>query len=194
MELQDVKIGVAICASCCTYHRIKQYIKKLIEKGADVTCILSTNAQKFNTRFGDAESFVKELEEITGKEVLKTIVDVEPLGPKNLLDLLLIAPCTGNSLAKLANAISDTPVTMAAKSMLRNGNPVVIALTTNDGLGLNMRNIGTLMDTKDVYFVPLGQDNYKSKPHSLSADLEQLIPTAMKALDGEQIQPIMINF
>lgn len=194
MELKGKKVGIAICASCCTYHKIKEYISELTAVGADVTIILSQHAQSFDTRFGSAKELEKDLERLTHNKILKTIVDVEPLGPKGLLDILVVAPCTGNSLAKLANAIIDTPVTMAAKSMLRNQMPVVISLTTNDALGLNMKNLGVLMNTKNVYFVPLGQDNPQVKPNSMSADLEQIIPTIQHALEGKQIQPVIIQY
>lgn len=193
MQLEGLRVGVAICASCCTYHKATEYIKQLIEEGAEVTPILSTHAQIFNSRFGTAEDLIQKLTEITGKKPLGTIVEVEPLGPQGLLDVIIIMPCTGNTLAKLANAIIDTPVTMAAKSMLRNERPVVIALTTNDALGLNMKNLGTLMNTKHVYFVPLGQDNPEKKPNSLSADFTQIIPTTLQALEGTQLQPVMVQ-
>lgn len=194
MDISGMRIGVAISASCCTYRRMKLKIQELIDAGAIVTVILSHHAQTFNSRFGKGEELVIELEEITGNPVKKTIVDVEPFGPKGLLDIILLAPCTGNTLAKLANAITDTSVTMAAKSMLRNKRPVVISLTTNDALGLNMKNIGTLMNTKNVYFVPLGQDNPDNKPHSMSANMDQIIPTLEHALDGKQIQPVIIEY
>lgn len=194
MELAGLRIGVAICASCCTYHKTTKYIEALVKEGAEVTAILSTHAQTFNSRFGTAEELMENLEKVTGHPTLKTIVEVEPLGPKSMLDIILIMPCTGNTLAKLANAIIDTPVTMAAKSMLRNEKPVVIALTTNDALGLNMKNLGTLMNTKNVYFVPLGQDSPQNKPNSLSADFTQLIVTTKQALEGKQIQPVMIKY
>lgn len=194
MEFKGKRIGVAICASCCTYHKVKDYIKQLMTFGAEITVIISHHAQEFDTRFGRGQDLVNELEELTGNQVLKTIVDVEPIGPKGLLDLLVIAPCTGNTLAKLANAITDTSVVMAGKSMLRNERPVVISLSTNDALGLNMKNIGILMNTKNVYFVPIGQDNPTKKPNSMSADLELVIPTIESALEGKQLQPVIIQY
>lgn len=192
--LKGKKVGVAICASCCTYFKIIEYIKKIVDLGAIVTPIMSSNAVKFNTRFGKAEDLIEQLESITGNKILQTIPDVEPIGPQRLLDVLAIVPCTGNTMAKLSNAIIDTSVTMAAKSMLRNQRPVVISLTSNDALGLNMKNIGVLMETNNVYFVPMGQDNFKTKPNSLSANLDMLIPTIEEALDNKQLQPIIIEY
>ncbi len=194
MNLKGKKIGVAICASCCTYHKIKDYIKQLMDMGAEVMVILSTHAQTFNTRFGKAQDLIDDIENLTNNEILRDIIDVEPIGPKSLLDILVIAPCTGNSLAKLANAIIDTPVTMAAKSMIRNEKPVVIALATNDALGLNLKNAGVLMNSKNVYFVPMGQDNPDKKPNSMIADFDQLISTTEYALEGKQIQPVIIEY
>lgn len=194
MDIKGKRVGVAISASCCTYHKMKIKIRELMEAGAIVTVIVSQNVQEIDSRFGDSDTFIRELEEITGTEVKKSIVDVEPFGPKGLLDIILLAPCTGNTMAKLANAITDTSVTMSAKSMLRNHKPVVISLTTNDALGLNLRNLGTLMNTKNVYFVPMGQDSPQNKPHSLSANFDMILPTLEMALEGKQIQPVIVEY
>ena len=153
--------------------------------------IFSFNAASVNTRFGNAAEFVAEIEEITHHTAIKTIEDAEPIGPKNLVDIMIIAPCSGNTLAKLSNGITDTPVLMAAKAHIRNNKPLVIAVSTNDALGLNLKNIGTLLNTKGIYFVPFGQDNCKGKPKSMIAATDLMIPTLEQALDGIQIQPVI---
>ncbi|WP_058485205.1 dipicolinate synthase subunit B [Defluviitalea phaphyphila] len=191
--LKGVKIGFALSGSYCTYNKVIPEIEKLVNEGADVFPIMSQNAFTTDTRFGTAKEHIEKIEKITGKKIIKTIVEAEPLGPKNIIDILVIAPCTGNTLAKLANAITDTAVLMSAKTLLRNKKPVVLAIATNDGLGMNMRNIGLLMNIKNIYFVPMGQDNYKDKPNSLMADMNLILESVQKALKGEQIQPVIIN-
>ena len=163
----------------------------MVEMGAEVLPIFSDNAQRMDTRFAKAQEFMKEIEEITGHAIVKTIPEVEPLGPNNAMEVLLIAPCTGNTLAKLANGITDTPVLMAAKGHLRNGKPLVISVSTNDGLGINFQNIGRLMNSKNIYFVPFRQDSPEKKPYSLVADVEQISRTLEGALEGKQIQPVL---
>ncbi len=191
MELKGKQIGVAITASFCTYKTIFVELENLVKKGADVQAIFSDSAQSMDTRFGKAQEFLKKTQEITGKRVIKTIEQAEPIGPKKLLDLLIIMPCTGNTIAKLANGITDTPVLMAAKAHLRNERPLLLSISTNDALGMNMKNIGLLMNTKNIYFVPFGQDNAEKKPNSMLAHTNLLIPAAEDALEGKQYQPII---
>ena len=193
MEFEGIKIGIAITGSFCTFDKIKTQIQKIVEEGAEVTPIFSFHAAGISTRFGNAEEYVSAIETITNKKAILTIEDAEPLGPKELVDLLLIAPCSGNTLAKLSNGITDTPVLMAAKAQMRNNKPIVIFLSTNDALGLNLKNIGTLLNIKGIYFVPFGQDNSHKKPKSMISSEEAVIPTIVKALEGEQLQPIILS-
>lgn len=186
------RIGFALCGSFCTLKKMTDQLERLAEIGYDLTPIMSENTYTTDTRFGKAEEFVQRVENICGKPVLHRISEVEPIGPKKLLDLLVIAPCTGNTLAKLANGISDSAVSLAAKAHLRNERPVLIAVSSNDALSGNARNLGTLMNTKNYFFVPFGQDDAIMKPTSLVAKTE-MIPEAVKAaLEGRQIQPILM--
>ncbi len=186
------RIGFALCGSFCTLKKMTDQLERLAEIGYDLTPIMSENTYTTDTRFGKAEEFVQRVENICGKPVLHRISEVEPIGPKKLLDLLVIAPCTGNTLAKLANGISDSAVSLAAKAHLRNERPVLVAVSSNDALSGNARNLGTLMNTKNYFFVPFGQDDAVKKPTSLVAKTE-MIPEAVKAaLEGKQIQPILI--
>lgn len=186
------RIGFALCGSFCTLKKMTDQLERLAEIGYDLTPIMSENTYTTDTRFGKAEEFVQRVENICGKPVLHRISEVEPIGPKKLLDLLVIAPCTGNTLAKLANGISDSAVSLAAKAHLRNERPVLIAVSSNDALSGNARNLGTLMNTKNYFFVPFGQDDAVKKPTSLVAKTE-MIPEAVKAaLEGRQIQPILM--
>lgn len=191
MELQGKKIGVAFTGSFCTYQRVFTELKNLVQEGAQVQTIFSNAVQSIDSRFGNAEDFVKEAEKITGIAPMLTIAQAEPIGPKGLLDLLVILPCTGNTIAKLANGITDTPVLMAAKAHLRNERPLLLSISTNDALGMNMKNIGLLLNAKHVYFVPFGQDNAKKKPNSMIAHTELLVPAAKAALEGKQYQPVI---
>lgn len=191
MELQGKKIGVAFTGSFCTYERVFIELKKLVQEGAQVQTIFSNVAQSIDSRFGNAEDFVKEAEKITGVAPMLTIAQAELIGPKGLLDLLVILPCTGNTIAKLANGITDTPVLMAAKAHLRNEKPLLLSISTNDALGMNMKNIGLLLNAKHVYFVPFGQDNAEKKPNSMIAHTELLVPAAKAALEGKQYQPVI---
>lgn len=186
------RIGFALCGSFCTLKKMTDQLERLAEIGYDLTPIMSENTYTTDTRFGKAEEFVQRVENICGKPILHRISDVEPIGPKKLLDLLVIAPCTGNTLAKLANGISDSAVSLAAKAHLRNERPVLVAVSSNDALSGNARNLGTLMNTKNYFFVPFGQDDAVKKPTSLVAKTE-MIPEAVKAaLEGRQIQPILM--
>ena len=191
MELQGKKIGVAFTGSFCTYERVFIELKNLVQEGAQVQTIFSNAAQSIDSRFGNAEDFVKEAEKITGIDPMLTIAQAEPIGPKGLLDLLVILPCTGNTIAKLANGITDSPVLMAAKAHLRNEKPLLLSISTNDALGMNMKNIGLLLNAKHMYFVPFGQDNAEKKPNSMIAHTELLVPAAKSALEGKQYQPVI---
>ena len=191
--MKDKRIGFAMCGSFCTFSEVLPQIKTLASLGADITPIMSEMVYSTSTRFGTAEYFINEVKAITGKDIIHTVAEAEPIGPKELLDILIVAPCTGNTLGKLALGITDTSVTMATKAHLRNERPVVIAVSTNDALGANFKNIGMLMNMKNTYFVPFGQDNHKSKPNSLIAKMELLPETIEMALNGKQIQPVFQN-
>ena len=191
MSLSGKKIGIAFTGSFCTYARIFEELKALQKEGAVIQTIFSNSAQRIDSRVGTAESFLKKAEEITGIPPILTIKDAEPIGPKSLLDLLVIFPCTGNTLAKLANGITDTPVLMAAKAHLRNDKPLLLSVSTNDALGLNMKNIGLLINAKNIFFIPFGQDNPVKKPTSLISHPELLIPSIESALNKQQIQPLI---
>ena len=169
MKLKGLKVGVAFTGSFCTFKTIYPQMQNLREEGADVIPIFSYAAYETDTRFYKSNDFQKLVTDITGHKPLTSITDVEPIGPKGLLDILLIAPCTGNTLAKLNAGIADTPVTLAIKSHLRNNRPVVIGISTNDALANNFKNIGNLMNSKNIYFVPFGQDNHILKPNSMVA-------------------------
>lgn len=191
MNLSGKTIGFAITGSFCTFAKIKGELMHLMEEDVNVIPIFSFNAYSVDTRFGKADEFVNAVENITKNKSIHTITDAEKFGPKKILDILIIAPCTGNTMGKLVNGITDTPVLMATKGHLRNQLPVVISLSTNDGLGMNFKNIGTLMNTKNLFFVPYGQDDCKLKPNSLIAHTDLIIPTLEAALDGKQLQPIV---
>lgn len=193
MEKKIKNIGFAITASFCTHQTILEEIKNLIAKGYKIFPILSENSAKTDTRFGKAEDFIRDLTAITGNAPLANIVCVEPTGPQNLFDIIVVAPCTGNTLAKMANGINDTAITMAIKAHIRNNKPVVVGISTNDALGLNMKNIALLLASKNFYFVPFGQDDYAKKPKSLVADWSQIENTMQLAMIGEQVQPILLK-
>lgn len=192
MDIRGKKFGVAITGSFCTIDETIIEFERLVFLGADITPILSNNAATIDSRFGKAEDLRSRLKLISGKECIETIVDAEPIGPKRLFDLVLVAPCTGNTLGKIANGITDTPVTMAVKAHLRNQMPVVLAIATNDGLAGSARNIGSLINTKNIYFVPYGQDDAIKKPTSLVAKFNMIVPTIEHALEGNQIEPILV--
>ncbi len=186
-----MKLGFALCGSFCNHERIIQIYEELAARH-ELIPILSENAAKYDTRFGTAEYLVERVESLALRRAVRTIVEAEPLGPTNAMDVLVIAPCTGNTLAKLAAGISDGAVTMAAKSHLRNAKPVVIALATNDGLSASAPNIAALLNRKNYYFVPFGQDNALAKPTSLIADFAQIEATAEAALEGRQLQTLLL--
>ena len=191
MKLKGKKIGVALTGSFCTYEKTFVQLRKLKEEGAEIVTIFSNVSQTIDSRFGSPQDFMKEAEEITGSRPLLTISQAEPIGPKSLLDLLIILPCTGNTAAKLANGITDSPVLMAAKAHLRNEKPLLISISTNDALGMNMKNIGILLNVKHIFFVPFGHDDPEKKPNSMTARTEMLIPAAEAALEERQYQPII---
>ena len=185
-------IGYAVCGSFCT-HRTSLEILKELSNNYEILPIISFNAAKIDTRFGKAHKLLSDLEDITGKRPIATIEDAEPLGPKVKLDALIIAPCTGNTLAKIAHGVTDTPVTMAAKAHLRSNRVLIIALATNDALSSNLINIGNLLNRKNVYFVPMVQDDPVNKPHSLVADFSLLGKTFEQAIKGDQLRPLFIK-
>ena len=191
MSLNGHHIGVALTGSFSTYEKVFQELQKLADEGAYIQTIFSNASASIDSRFGEANDFVKKAEEITGIKPMMTIAEAEPIGPKALLDILVILPCTGNTLAKLANGITDSPVLMAAKAHLRNNRPLLLSLSTNDALGMNMKNIGLLLNSKNIYFIPFGQDNPEKKPNSMIAHTELLIPSLESALEGQQLQPII---
>jgi len=186
-----MKLGFAFCGSFCNFSNVLKIYEQLAETH-ELIPILSENAARCDTRFGTAEDFVERVESLAGRRAVRTIVEAEPLGPSNAMDVLVIAPCTGNTMAKLAAGITDGPVTMAAKSHLRNGKPVVIALASNDALSASAPNIAALLNRKHYYFVPFGQDNAETKPTSLIADFTQIGETAKAALEGKQLQPLLL--
>ncbi len=192
LNLKDKKIGFVLTGSFCTFSKTIPKMKELIEKGAEVIPIMSFNSYNLDTKFGKAQDFINEIEEITGKKIIHTIQEAEPIGPKRLTDIMVVAPCSGNTMAKLACDIIDTPATMAVKSHLRNNLPVVIAPSTNNGLSGNAKNIGILLNRKHYYFVPFRQDNPITKPRSIVFDSEYIVKTIESALEHEQIEPILL--
>lgn len=191
MELENKTIGFAMCGSFCTFKNAIAAMRRLSDTGAHILPIMSAVSYETDTRFGKAEDFISEIKNITGEDIIHTVKDAEPIGPKKLLDMLVVLPCTGNTLAKLANGIADTVVTMAVKAHLRNARPVLIAVSTNDALGTAAKNIGTLFNCKNMYFLPLKQDDYIKKPTSVVADFDKLIPTVEAAFEGRQYQPLI---
>lgn len=190
--MEDITLGLAFCGSFCTFHKVLAQIPQLHQEFPHIIPIFSETSYKTDSRFGAAADFCRQLEELCGHKVLHTIDQAEPIGPKKLLDVLLIAPCTGNTLGKLANGIADTAVTLACKAHLRNQRPVVLGVSTNDGLGANAENIGKLLCRRNFYFVPFGQDDPNGKPCSLVADFTKMGETVRAALEGQQIQPLLL--
>lgn len=193
MKLDGLKIGFALTGSYCTLSTVLPQVERLVDLGAEVTPIVSEAVSGYDTRFGKAAHWIEELERITGKTCITTRVQAEPIGPKKLLDILLIAPCTGNTLGKLACGITDTCVTLAAKAHLRNARPVVLAVSSNDALAANARNIGTLLNTRHYYFVPFAQDDPRGKVTSLVANMTLIPQTLESALQGQQLQPLCLE-
>ena len=192
MSFDKIKIGFVLTGSFCTFNKTIPKIKELIEKGASVLPIMSYNAYEKDTKFGKASDFIDEIEEMTNNKIIHTLQEAEPIGPKRLTDIIVVAPASGNTIAKLAHDIIDTPATMAVKSHLRNNKPVIIAPSTNNGLSGNAENIGKLLNRKNYYFVPFRQDNPITKPRSLVFDAEYICKTIEYALKKEQIQPILL--
>ena len=187
------RMGFALCGSFCTFSRVIETVAALVADGWNVTPVMSFQSASTDTRFGTAANFRTALTEICGQPLIDTIAAAEPIGPKKRFDVLVVAPATGNTLAKIAAGIADTPATLAVKSHLRNNRPVVVAVSTNDGLGGNAANIGALMARKHLFFVPFGQDDPAGKPNSLVADFSRIGETAEAALRGEQLQPVLLG-
>ncbi|WP_067730035.1 dipicolinate synthase subunit B [Oceanobacillus damuensis] len=194
MSLAGKRIGFGLTGSHHTHSQVFPQIEKLMSEQAEVIPIVSYTVQNTDTKFGRATDHIEKLENITGKKVVRTIPDAEPFGPRTPLDCMVIAPLTGNSLSKLANALTDNPVLMAAKSTLRNQRPVLLGVTTNDALGLNGSNLMKLMNSKNIYFIPFGQDDPFNKPNSMTAKLDYLLESVESALKGKQLQPIIIPY
>ena len=192
MEIKDLNIGFAMTGSFCTFKKVIPEIKELKKLEANIIPIMSFNSYNLDTKFGKAEEFINEIEDITKNKIIHTIQGAEPIGPKNMTDILVVAPCSGNTIAKLANSIIDTPVTMAVKSHLRNQKPVVIGISTNDALSGSAENIGKLLNRKNYFFIPFSQDNPITKPTSLVCKFDYLIPTIKEAIKRRQVQPILI--
>ena len=186
-----MNIGIGITGSFCTHARILEEIQLLKDKGYNIIPIVTNSVLNTDTRFGKAKEFLKKLEEITQNKVVSNIIDAEPLGPSGKIEALLIAPCTGNTLSKLANAITDNAVLMTAKALMRNNKPIIIGLSSNDSLGLNLQNIAKLMNTKGIYFIPFGQDDCEKKPKSLIAKWNKTEETLLSAMQGKQLQPLL---
>ncbi len=193
MELKDKKIGFVLTGSFCTFSKVIPVIKELIDREANVIPIMSFNAYNLDTKFGKAQDFINQIEEITGNKIIHTIVDSEPIGPQKLTDIMVVAPCSGNTMSKLAMDLIDNSSTMACKSHLRNNLPLVIAPSTNNGLSGNAENIGKLLNRKNYYFVPFRQDNPITKPRSIVFDSSYIIKTIEHALNNEQISPILLG-
>ncbi|GIO29946.1 MULTISPECIES: dipicolinate synthase subunit B [Paenibacillus] len=193
MNWQGKTVGYAVTGSHCTLEEIMPQVKRFVDGGANVVPIVSGSVQTTDTRFGTAQNWLQQLKEMTGNDLISSIVEAEPLGPSKLLDVLVIAPCTGNTTSKLANAMTDSPVLMAAKAQMRNQRPLVLAISTNDGLGLNASNIARLLITKNIYFVPFGQDNPYQKPNSLVAQMDLIPEACYAALEGRQLQPMILQ-
>jgi len=191
MTFENKRIGFAITGSFCTFETAIVCVEHIVKEGALVTGILSNAADTTDTRFMTSANLKESLANITGRSIIRTIVEAEPIGPQKLFDLLIVLPATGNTLAKLAAGITDTTVTMAVKSHLRNNRPVVLAISTNDALGNNAKNIGLLLNTKNIYFVPFGQDDPGNKPKSIVFLKDRVIPAMAEAMEGRQLQPIL---
>ena len=193
MNWKELKVGFAFCGSFCTMSKALDALEQTAARFGPVTPIVSETVAGTDTRFGAAHDFLREMERVCDRRVISTVAQAEPIGPKGLLDVLVICPCTGNTLAKLAHGVTDGAVTMAAKAHLRNGRPLVLAIATNDGLAGSAPNLGTMLGRKNVYFVPFGQDDCEGKPASLVADFTRIPDTVEAAVRGEQIQPLLLR-
>lgn len=190
--MQNKTVGFALCGSFCTFKKAIPQMKRLADEGYRVIPIMSHTAYNTDTRFGKAREFNEEIEQICKENIIYTISGAEPIGPKKLLDILVVAPCTGNTIGKMANGITDTSVTLAVKAHLRNARPVIIAVSTNDALGASAKNIGLLMNSKNIYFVPMSQDDCLGKPNSIVANFDLIPETVKSVLENKQPQPVFI--
>jgi dipicolinate synthase subunit B len=193
MKLKGKRIGFGLTGSHCTYDEVFPEIERLVKEGAEVIPIVTFTVKNTDTRFGKGEDWIEKIVEVTGNEAIDSIVKAEPLGPKYPLDCMVIAPMTGVSMSKFANAINDSPVLMAAKATLRNQKPIILGISTNDALGLNGVNLMRLMSAKHIFFIPFGQDDPVNKPNSMVARMAQLKETVEAALDGKQLQPVLVE-
>lgn len=191
MRLKGVRVGFALTGSHCCLDQVLPQVRSLVNEGAEIYPIISSSVDITDTRYGTGEKWKGMLSSLTGRQVFRTITEVEDVGPKKLFDIMVVAPCTGNTLAKIANGITDGAVLMSVKAHLRNQRPVVLGISTNDGLGLNAKNIGLLLSVKNIYMVPFGQDNPVQKPNSLVAKWDLIIDTVLEALNGKQYQPVL---
>lgn len=194
MSLEGVRVGFALTGSHCTFSKVLVQMDRLVEAGAVVTPIISDSVRDTDTRFGTASYWKEEIRKRTKNDLISTIPEAEPVGPGKLFDIMVIAPCTGNTLAKLATGITDTPVLLAAKAHLRNGRPLVLGISTNDGLSINAKNLGLVLNMKNIYFVPFGQDNPREKKNSLVAHMHLIAETLEQALKGQQLQPLLREY
>ena len=194
MRLKGVRVGFALTGSHCCLDQVMPQLRKLVSEGADVFPIISQTIDTTDTRYGTSGKWKNQLKDITGREPMTTMVETEPIGPQKLLDVMVVAPCTGNTLAKLANGITDTSVLFSVKAHLRNQRPVVLAVSTNDGLSMNAKNIVLLLNVKNLFMVPFGQDNPANKPNSLMAKWDLITGTILEALNGKQYQPILVAY
>jgi len=192
MSIAGRNIGFGLTGSFCTLQNALVQMEKLVLLGAEIIPVVSYTVKSTDTRYGTAQYFLEQIKAITGKECIDSIVDAEPIGPSKKLDLMVVMPCTGNTLAKLANGITDTPVTMACKAHLRNNRPVLLGIATNDGLGANAKNIGLLLNTKNIFFVPFRQDDPENKHNSLVCRMDLFIPAVEAALEGRQVEPVLV--
>lgn len=192
MDIKGLNIGFAMTGSFCTFSKVVPQMERLRDSGCEIYPIMSEISFNTDTRFGEKDMWIKKIREITSRDIITTIKDAEPIGPKNILDALIIAPCTGNTLSKIAYAMTDSCVAMAAKANLRNDNPLIIAVSTNDGLSASLKNIGLLMNAKNIFFVPFGQDDSQKKPTSLVAKMNLIEDTLKLAVNRQQIQPVLM--
>lgn len=189
----DKTVGFALCGSFCTFAEVLETLEQVTKTFTNVIPILSEISASTDTRFGDAEAHIAKITALCGRKPITSIREAEPIGPKKLLDLIIVAPCTGNTLGKLAQGVTDSTVTMAVKAQLRNQRPVLLAVSTNDGLGASGRNIMDLIQRKHIYMVPFGQDDPVGKPTSLKADMSKVTEAAQAALEGVQLQPVLLG-
>lgn len=194
MRLKGIRVGFALTGSHCCLDLVLPQVRKLVNEGAEIFPIISSAVDTTDTRYGTGEKWENMLISFTGRPAFKTITEVEDVGPKKLFDIMVVAPCTGNTLAKIANGITDGAVLMSVKAHLRNQRPVVLGISTNDGLGLNAKNIGLLLNVKNIYMVPFGQDNPVEKPNSLVAKWDLVTETVLEALKGKQYQPVLTSY